>query len=305
MKRYVPLAIKAIVAVVLTAWLLKNVDTGEVARLLVQVDHTWIVVAVALHATATLLMAARLQVTFGDLLPIRLWRAIRLTLAGTLFNQILPGGIGGDAYRWLKLRDSRLAWSVIPARLLLERGFGAATLIVPGLTLLFMNPDALTRLQRDIDGVELPYRVIAAGAVTLFIALLLASRARFRSRLGEFAAAVFATPRLRAAAILVTSACQHALRIIATAAFFRSLAIEVPAEALLVGLAVALLASLIPISLGAIGIREGAFTYALALFAVPISASVTVAILNRAVTIVFGAAGALAYYAEAFDERRR
>jgi uncharacterized membrane protein YbhN (UPF0104 family) len=61
---------------------------------------------------------------------------------------------------------------------------------------------------------------------------------------------------------------------------------------------VTLFASLVPITIGALGVREGVFAYSLSLYGVPTAVGLAVAMLNRAVVVLFGIVGGLLFSTE-------
>jgi uncharacterized membrane protein YbhN (UPF0104 family) len=63
-------------------------------------------------------------------------------------------------------------------------------------------------------------------------------------------------------------------------------------------MAVTLFASLVPITIGALGVREGVFAYSLSLYGVPAAVGLAVAMLNRVVNVLFGIVGGLLFATE-------
>lgn len=92
----------------LLAWLvLRRVDTGELAQMVRASDPKFLVLAVLTYFTSFLASTVRSGLFLRDA-EVRLGfgEGLRLYLLGVIGNLALPGGIGGDGYKLLRLRKS-------------------------------------------------------------------------------------------------------------------------------------------------------------------------------------------------------
>ena len=258
-----------------------HVDVRQVGAAFRKSDPLWIVAGGVVFAIATLVACVRLQVLFSDArLPFR--AAVRLTLASYFFNQLLPTGVGGDAYRSVRLKNVSGGWLSAIGPIAIERAIGALSLIVPALAYrLFAHGSA----DFIVDVSLSPHTrwLIAVAAVVIVIAGVLLIRRRA------------ALPTLSAktlAGVVALSLLFHALRVAGMYAFVLAVGHRVAFGELVVVMALTLLASLVPLSIGALGIREGILVYALGACRVPAPEALTVALLNRLVLVVVGLIGA-------------
>ncbi|MEX0870777.1 MAG: lysylphosphatidylglycerol synthase domain-containing protein, partial [Aquisalimonadaceae bacterium] len=73
-------------------------DAGEVIELLLNADPTWLLFALAITVLQVLLSAWRWRFTAGRLgLTLPFPAAVREYYLATFINQVLPGGVLGDA----------------------------------------------------------------------------------------------------------------------------------------------------------------------------------------------------------------
>lgn len=302
MKRAAVQAVKAVAGVALLVWLLIAVDIGDVAAALRVSRPSYIAAGLIVHTAAALIVVFRLQAVFTGL-HIPFIAAMRLTMGGYLFNQLLPSGVGGDAYRSLRLKPVTGSWSSVIARLVFERASGALALLAPG-AILLLGSDGAAPIVETIRRmrVEAHSHRMAAAVLVAVVAVLAAIAVLRRDRVaGGVRAFVTALRSLRPrtiAAVLALSGVHHALRICGTAMFFTAVGFGVSLRDLTICMAVTLFASLVPITIGALGVREGVFAYSLSLYGVPTAVALAVAILNRAVVVLFGIVGGLLFSTE-------
>lgn len=301
MKAVATRILKAAIGISLLAWLIASVEVRQIGTALQRSDATWIGAGLAAFAVATFVVIVRLQVLFYELrLPVR--DAARMTIASYFFNQLLPTGVGGDAYRALRLKSLTGTWPSAIGRLLFERLSGALALLLPGLVILVTDIGTGRLAEAQLHAPRSPRVVWAAMSAAVLIAVGALLFARKSGRLRRTSRSLFdafrSLPPARTVAIFALSVLHHALRVLGTAAFLSAIGYTIPLSALTLAMALTLLGSLVPISIGALGVREGILASSLALYGVPHAAGLTVALLNRAVVILLGLTGGLMFYRE-------
>jgi glycosyltransferase 2 family protein len=290
---------KAVAGLAMLGWLLSTVDPRRLAATLAQADAATVALGLALLLVAVLMQVLRLLVLAGDLVP-GFGESTRITLASYLFNQLLPGGLGGEGYRALSLRRATDRWMPVIGLLTVERLLGAVALTVPGLLYLLTEHERLARLLAG--RIELPAvtpAMVAAGVVLALVALagaVLALRwRRLRERLvGSLGAgwqAVAAIGPGRYGAAFALSVLYHVLRIAGIERLLASVGQRVAAWDVLFVLFVTLLVSLLPLTLGALGVKEGTIVFGFSLYGVGRPDALAVALLNRAVLVALALAG--------------
>lgn len=281
-------------------WLVvERVDLGRLRAALascegwpVATGAAWLLAAAAVQVARFHALAGGLVAGAGD--------SARITLASLFFNQVSPGGLGGEVYRAVRLRRASDRWSAAMALILVERFLGGAALLVPAS---LYGLAVRSRLRELVESRWLAGHspaaanrevaiALAMGAVALLAAALWRPGRRWltraRSTLGSQLARI---PSSRYRIVAILSLVYHLLRLLGFSAFARAVHQSLAWGEWLIVLAIALLASLIPLSLGALGLREGAIVAGLALFGVETADGLVVALLNRAVLVLLALVG--------------
>ena len=278
--------LRVLLGVALLVVLAIHVDVRQVVAAFRRSDPLWIFAGAIAFAIATLVACFRLQVLFSDArLPFR--SAVRLTLASYFFNQLLPTGVGGDAYRSVRLKTVSGGWISAIGPLAIERTIGALSLLVPALAYRWLARGSADFLV-DVKLSGRTQWLMAIAAVVLVIVGALVTARAWEQVKGVLRSM---SPKTLGG-VIALSMLFHAFRVVGMYAFVLAVGHRVPFGDLVAVLALALLASLVPLSIGALGIREGVLVYALGVCGVPAPEALTVALLNRLVLVVVGLAGA-------------
>jgi uncharacterized membrane protein YbhN (UPF0104 family) len=91
---------------VLLIWLVsKRVDLKEIAKIFNSVNTAWFVMAIIIYGFSLFVSSHRSAIYLRGIgILLRPWNALGLYMKGTVYNVLLPGGIGGDGYKILVLR---------------------------------------------------------------------------------------------------------------------------------------------------------------------------------------------------------
>lgn len=257
----VPLAQLAAGLLVLAATV-RLVDGSGIARRLAGIEPVPFALALLAVQVQVLVSALRWRFTarrLGQALP--LGRAVAEYYLASLLNQILPGGVAGDAVRVLRSsrerggerRTARAAQAVV-----LERLSGQVVLLGAALAGVLLAPLVYGR---DLPGRWTP--LVLAGVLLLAVLLGLALT-RARGRAAGFIATMgpaLGEAFFRRGAPLV----QLASSLVVVAAYLAAFALAGAAVGAPLGLGAALLlvplvllSMLLPVSVGGWGVREGA-----------------------------------------------
>ncbi len=158
-----------LVSLVVLAALLIWLDPASIAAEIRHLDSRWVVLALLVNVNQMVISAWRWQLTahrLGLALPWR--RALADYYLASFTNQVLPGGVLGDAWR-AQRHGSRshhpgVAWRAV----IIERGSGQLTVVVVALAVLGLSPawrPALTGLW--------PAAAIFAGLIGLALMIVL------------------------------------------------------------------------------------------------------------------------------------
>jgi uncharacterized membrane protein YbhN (UPF0104 family) len=232
-------------------------------------------------------------------------------MVGAFFNTMLPSNVGGDAVRLLYLKRMRAEnWGGPFAMLMLHRAAAMGVLLLATGVHAALNAP---RLARVLAGVQLELGFAAQLDPALVLALLLGlallallawvtagrMRARIALRVRRFATECWDAVREvgwgAAAWLLALTALFHFVRMLAFYVLIRATGQSIALFDLLPVLAATALAGVVPLTVGGLGLMEGAISVTLTLFGVAETAAIGAAIANRAVLLVSAAIGGVVY----------
>lgn len=290
--------LRALAGLALLALVIALARPREAFAALRQADPLPLAGAAAGYAVVVLCDALRLRTAFG----LRVGEALRLTLVGLFFGNFTPGMVGADVYKVTALaRGAGLARPVALAALL--RLVGLLAVLVPAVLVLLLAPG------RFAAALHAPRWSVGAGPLLLALLVLsgllgLAAAWRWGRRAPrvlrwrqELSSALVGVGRKRLALLVLLSLGVAGAR----AASLLLLAASVggasgaggavtAAEAVVLG-AVATAAVALPLSLGGLGVTEGALAAGLVLLGLGRPEAVAAALLNRALLWVAAAVG--------------
>jgi glycosyltransferase 2 family protein len=271
------------------AVLVPRIDFGS---LLPDWDRTtpfWLVSAVLVTMLGVVVSALRWEAVLVALdVRIRARTLLHHLAAGLFVGNFLPSTIGGDVLRIRRLARDVGEWTVPFASVVLDRLSGMLVLPVITLAALAVNPGL-----RELGTASLVAALISGVTLLLLAGLLFATghpgfggRFTGTSRFHRVAAAVhLGAARFRhhpraAAGIVLAGFAYQLLMVLAAFLAARALGLdEVRLTAALAFVPAVAIVQVIPISLGGLGIREGAFVLFLHPLGVPTGRAVALGLL--------------------------
>jgi glycosyltransferase 2 family protein len=295
-RRRVWLALRLVVSVLLLAAVLAYAGVGKMADAIREASWGWFAAALALMALNSILGAVRWRMLLRHAhVEVTELRAVR-AFAGALFlNNVLPTAVGGDAVRaWLVGREGGLVRAT------------TATLVdkVTALACLFV----VAWIALIVDSEEVPGSLVTvlawvtAGLLAAFVlAGLVAAGARpLVRRLPERLAnmireAWWALRRWAASArlmawVLGLGLVYGAFGLLVFVLVAKAVGVELSFALAAVTTPVVLVAMLIPVSIGGLGVREGGFVLLLGEAGVSAADATLLALLSTAAILVATAA---------------
>ncbi|WP_431065195.1 lysylphosphatidylglycerol synthase transmembrane domain-containing protein [Methylotuvimicrobium sp.] len=303
-RRFVLLALKFLVAIAALSYVIYIVDWNRSINLLQHADLRWLSLGYSLSLVSLFVAALRWTILLRAVNQIfNVISAYRAYLTGTFYSLAMPGVIGGDVARvWLCYREIDASVSLVTATVLLERALGVLTLLIllnvgitffpivnsglglgiapflagAGLFGVFVLPSLLRRFARD-EGRQDGYgnsRIIKA------FSLLIKELVPIKS--------------VRVVHLLVAlllSVIFQLLDIAVTYSIAQALSIKLTASMLLVAMPIVYLVTVLPISPGGLGVREGALVFVLAQFGISAADAALLALtvfVNRAAVGILG-----------------
>jgi len=274
---------KALISIGLIAFLASRLDYSRLLSYWRVLNGVWIVGAVAVLIVEMCAIAAvrlNLMLVYVDARR-KLTTTMQIALCGFFFEQVTIGFVGGDAVRlWLLKRADVPLGRAIRA-LLLDRTCGFASLVL--LSLLGIHallPLVDEKVRSVIAGtliVSIATGLVAVAVAFALTKLLPRSRlARFWERLGPQGQAVNVVALTTVFALAATT---HLLNILVFWMLGQSLGLTMTLDQWFVVAPTVLLISMLPISVGGWGVREGAMVVALHGFGIPTEEAVLPSIL--------------------------
>jgi len=286
---------KLAVSIGLIAWLVQRVDLTAVASHLKQASIPTLAVAPALLLVQALISAERwrqVMNSIGVALPLG-W-LIRTNWIGAFINLLVPGAIGGDAFRAWQTHKRGVALTSAVNGVMLER-------IITVLSLTLMVSVMLPLLVPDLPG-QWGFRLLAVAGIAGIAVLMVLDRApeallRWRiirgfAVLAEDTRRLFLSPR-RLLPPLAWAFIGNANLAMAALALARGLGAEISVFDALVLVPPVILITALPISISGWGTRELAMVTALGLVGVPGDIALTTSILFGLTCLLTGLPGGL------------
>jgi hypothetical protein len=263
-----------------------------------------LVAAIGVMLAAIVLSAVRWQRVLAGLdAPSRLRSLVAHTFAGMFVSNFLPSTIGGDVLRVSRLSAANGRPPTSFASVVLERLTGWVVLPVISLTALTMNPG----LRRLGAASHVALGLSVATLVLLAAVLAGASSRRFGGRLADhqgwlrFVGAIhLGARRFRdhplAALEVLAAAFVYQLAVVA-AAFLASAALDLHVgwTAMLAFVPMVAVVQVLPVTIGGLGVREGAFVLFLHPLGVGTHQAITLGLLFYGITLAASLAGAPAF----------
>ena len=288
---------KALVSAALLALLATKVDAGQAGQELMRAEPVWVGLAGLATVAAFVVNTFKwrwLLTTLGVTPPFL--RLLQLNYVGMFYGMVLPGQVGGEVVKAIRLTRDGVQPAQSTISIAMDRLTGLVGLGVLGTGALLLAPATPFRAQflglgvaMALGGVvllpllrrrsgELPGR---AGPNFLPLAArgFLADLQRYRAGKHDLALALGCSVVCQA--LVVTSNYLVAL----------SLGVEVTLPEIGWIVAFVSLINLMPIAFAGLGVREGAYTFLLGLYGVPLTSGLAVALVVLLLMLAQAAAG--------------
>jgi uncharacterized membrane protein YbhN (UPF0104 family) len=297
------MALRVLVSAALLVAVITYADAGEIAKALRDGNWAWMVVALPLTGVAVVVGALRwwLLLEGADIhIPAR--KSVRPFAVSVVLNLLLPTAIAGDAVRtWVVGRESgRLLGSA--AATIIDKLTALTCLVVLGWAAYAVDHDAVPQAA-IVAFAWLTGGLVAAAALA---ALAAAGVRPILHRLPERAALMIRESwrmirgwagSMRLVATVVAFGLIYQAAVIALLVLVaKTVGFELPFAFAAVTSAVVLVATLIPVSVGGFGIREGAFVLLLGEAGISAADATLVSLLSVVTILVVSAAVAAMTY---------
>lgn len=286
---------------------------------LLKVNLGWVLVAFILNFFATLVKTTRwwLVLQDSDIPNLKLSRLLGTYMVGMFFSQFMPGSsLGGDAMRMVEMSADSGKAATSVASVLVERVIGMLTILTTAsLILLFTTYEELSLT------FELAVHVLAVGGIVGLLVLRMGwfvepfTKLLTRFKLGKIAGKVVALSeafqgQLGRGRILfymvLLSFLANAATMTGAYLVLIGFGEKVPYFAFIPLMAMAVAVELIPISPGALGLREATYVaFFTGFLGAAESASLGTALIIRAISLAHGIIGGMILVARGINSNQR
>ena len=257
--------LKILISLSLVAFVLTTIDTKRLLEILLNVNLFWLFLAFIFYNLSKIVSAIRLLYYFREIgINIKQKSNLILYYIGMFYNLFLPGGIGGDGYKAYLLNryhDTKL--SLIIQALLFDRVSGLIALIFLGAMLY------------PFSSFDIPFFYYLAFALIFLIYPIFFIVSK---RLDKFLL-YFKHTTLLGLVVQI-------LQLISAIFIIFSLNSNVPIIDFLVLFLISSVVSVLPISVGGVGVRELTFLYGLKLINYPADVGVAFSFLFFFITML-------------------
>ncbi|AIL65348.1 hypothetical protein NOVO_04865 [Rickettsiales bacterium Ac37b] len=222
-------------------------DISLMLKLLKQINILWVIVAIVILFFSLIFSALRLGVYLAaDDIHCSRYFNIALYFVGMLYNNILPGGIGGDAYKIYKISKLYQVPKLILLKIILsDRANGLLVLILLMIVLAFFNEDIKSFSYSDILGML--FLIVTITTYRLVTAKILKEKLKITIKAFKYSIIVQVFSLISAVFVLKS---------------LQSISYKDPQMvSYLIIFMVSSIVSIIPISVGNAGLRELTFIY--------------------------------------------
>ncbi|MCB2061510.1 MAG: flippase-like domain-containing protein [Novosphingobium sp.] len=299
MDRFAKLLVKFTVTALLFWFAASAADLPRMLELLAKARPDWLAVSLALMFGIIVLDALSFSVVMRILgHRLRFRASLVYGLAGMFFGNLAPSTFGGDIFRAVQMQRLGAPIGTALRPVLTMRFVSFATLIA---VILLGLPIALEVVRGGVGRTALIAIAASGGAAliaayAMILALPQLRRVQRLSFLNRILALVDDFRRVHqdgagTVICLALAVAQHVVRVAVLAAVAASLQLEIPFATLFALAPAALLAAMIPISLGSWGLREAAFVVFLGSAGVAGEAALSLSIAFGLLRLVMGAIG--------------
>lgn len=302
-RRGVPGWLRVVVSLLLVATLVFYVDLGQVGRILASSRPDLVAWLLALVLALRLLSAYRWFVLLRSGTPeLSLMTVVRISFVSVFAGTFLPGGVGSEAIRIYGAARASSDLALAFSSAVVERAFGLVALLVMVAAGLSLGPPGLPEALRawSIAG-------LLGVAIGAWLMMARRPRASITRWLSGWPALAPVNNRLRklyarmdlfvGSSVLTTSFLLAFLlqfgRVLAALLAARALHLDIAFASLLVIVPVAMLVSILPVSIGGLGLREGTMVSLLGMVGVAPAAGLALSVLLLATGFVSTLPGAV------------
>jgi uncharacterized protein (TIRG00374 family) len=283
-----------------------KVDWAKARDLLSRIDYFYLAVSLGVGVLLVFASAWKWEILLRSQgKPLPLGRCFHLYLIGYFFNNILPSNVGGDVIRAYEAGKEIGDRPAALASVFVERFTGFTALILLAIVSFISNLGLFgdvrfsLALGTAVAGYGFVFAMVAIEGPLAFLGNRFKGKraARLMSKILSFQDAIRSYSRKRRALVIamMLSFLFYVLAVLNVYVSSLAFGTHIPLASLIVIVPVILVISMIPISLGGVGLQEWAYIFTFSAIGAGGSLGILVALLMRFKGIAYGAIGGLLY----------
>jgi glycosyltransferase 2 family protein len=290
------LLLRVLVSALLLGVVLAYADVGEMWHAVRDGDWRWFVAAIALMTVVVVTGGIRWRVLLeGAEITVPRLRASRVFGTSLILNNLLPTSVGGDAVRaWLVGKESGRLLKAATATIV-DRATSVGCLFVVAWAALALDPGgvptslvgALGWVTAGLVGAAVVAALAAAGVRPILHRLPERVAVMIRDAWGTLR--VWASSTKLIVSLVGFGLAYQVLAVLSFVAVGNTVGVDLSFTLAAVSVSIVIVAMLIPVSIGGLGVREGAFVLVLGQADVSVAQATLLSLLGVAV-IVLGSA---------------
>lgn len=281
--KFLKLLLKLTVTIICIWYVSGKIDFAKASEALGNADWSYLLLGLSTFIISKIISAARLNIYFKNIsIILTQWDNIKLYWLGMFYNLFLPGSISGDAYKVILLtKRSGIAYKKTTAAVLLDRFSGLLGL---GLILAAYSFFVLNKTLHII--------VLAAGSIFSIIAFYFLIKRFFKDFISGFISTLILGILVQAIQVLCI--------------YMIMLALHIPTHQYpdyIFLFLVSSVVSVLPLTIGGLGVREVVFLEGSLYFGLVQETSVIISILFYLITLFTSAWGVYYVFRSPLNEK--
>ncbi|SDY98702.1 lysylphosphatidylglycerol synthase transmembrane domain-containing protein [Tindallia californiensis] len=291
--------IKLIVGFLLIWILAKQINVLEVRQVYINANKWMLVSAVVVFYLGVILETKKFE--SACLKKISFSKSIKFVFMGLFFNTFLPSNVGGDSYKIVLLNNERIDKKQSFFFVVMDRATGLMALMILGAVSFFLI-DKTTLMNQLASTITIRFSLVMYLLVFILIPLLLIIVWKFQNKLknlvkakGTYIVNYFKSGWSR---VLIWGLFFQTARGIAITLMTYSLGGSLHIGETFICLAIVAIISMLPISVGGFGVREGVMSFSMNSFGVPLEIAGGVALMNMSLVLTKALIGGVIFTIE-------
>ncbi|HEX7627630.1 MAG TPA: lysylphosphatidylglycerol synthase transmembrane domain-containing protein [Candidatus Methanoperedens sp.] len=289
--------IKLSVSTILLTYLISMAGPEKIIGLFYQANSFNLIAALLCYVTIIYVSAFRLQLLIPNILPLK--SVFAISAIGYFFNMFLPSGISGDVARVYYLKKEinktkNVHLVDLAAPFVMEKYFGLVSVLVIGLVVL---PFALS----IFDSSQIANAIVPTIVFLLLVFCLGMIFFKFRFfKNNRFISIFYAyldsfKDKKRLYAVFLYSAVIQIISIVAIYSISEGMGLGVSFFFFIVIIPIINIITILPVTLGGLGLREGAFVLFMAYQGIPPHAAISLSLMSFLLSLIASLLGLYEY----------